>query len=95
MVLILFCSTLGFAVPCLAVASDGGAKVFAESCSPCHSAKIRSLENTHLTREQWKDAVDCMVDQGAEVPKAKKAELLDHLVSAHGPAGTATDADKK
>jgi hypothetical protein len=36
-----------------------------------------------------------MIDQGAEVPKAKKAELLDYLVSTHGPAGAASDAGKK
>ncbi len=95
MVLILFCSLLGFAVPCLAVAADDRAKVFEESCSPCHSAKIRPLDNTRLTREQWKDAVDRMIDMGTEVPKAKKAELLDYLVSTHGPADVAADARKK
>jgi hypothetical protein len=95
MVLILFCSLLGFVVPFLAFAADDGAKTFQESCSPCHTAKVRPLDNRHLTREQWKDTIDRMIDQGAEVPKAKKAELLDYLVSTHGPAGDASDAGKK
>jgi hypothetical protein len=36
-----------------------------------------------------------MIDMGTEVPKAKKSELLDYLVSVHGPAVVATDAGKK
>ncbi len=93
--LILFCLLLGFSVPCLAVAVDDGAKVFEESCSPCHSAKVRPLDSTHLSRRQWEETIDRMIDMGTEVPKKKKAELLDYLVSTHGPAGVATDTGKK
>ncbi len=92
---VLLCSTLlGFTSPFLAFASDDGAKVFEESCSPCHTAKVRPLDSTRLTREQWKDAVDRMIDQGAEVPKAKKTELLDYLVNSRGHADVATDVKK-
>jgi cytochrome c1 len=86
---------LGFSFPCIVVAADDGAKIYAESCSPCHSAKIRPLDNTRLTKEQWKEAVDRMIDQGAEVPRGKKQELLEYLVSTHGPASVATDTGKK
>lgn len=82
-------------ISCFAVAADDGTKIFAESCSPCHSAKMRPLDNKHLTREQWKDTIDRMIDQGAEVPKKKIPELLDYLVQTHGPAATAPDAGKK
>lgn len=96
MLLALLCFTApGLAAPHLVAAADEGAKVFEESCGPCHKAAIRSLDNKHLTREQWQEAVERMIDQGAEVPKAKKAELLDYLTLTHGPASTATDASKK
>jgi len=48
-----------------------------------------------LTKAQWKEAVERMVSDGADIPSGKKLELLlDYLVSKYGPAGTATDADK-
>ena len=93
---VLLCSTLlVVAVMRSAVAGEDGAKIFAESCSPCHSAKIRPLDNKHLTRERWKETVERMIDQGAEVSKAKKPELLDYLVRTHGPAGTGTSGGEK
>lgn len=85
----------GFYVPCLVIAADDGAKTYSKSCSPCHSAKIRPLDTTRLTKEQWKESVDRMIDMGAEVPKGNMAELLDYLVLTHGPTGTATGSDKK
>jgi cytochrome c1 len=88
-------TVLGSLFPFVAVAADDGAKIFAESCSPCHSAKIRSLDNTRLTKEQWTEAVDRMIDQGAEVPRGKKQVLLEYLVSTHGPVSAATETGKK
>src|ERR671924_33665 len=44
-------AALWSAFPRPAAAADDGAKVFADSCSPCHSAKSRPLDNVHLTRE--------------------------------------------
>lgn len=84
-----------FSLSCLAVAADDGAKVYADVCTPCHTTKIRPLDNTHLTKEQWKEAIDKMIDQGAEVPNRKISELLDYLTRTHGPAGTTTDAGGK
>jgi hypothetical protein len=77
-----------------AVAADDGSKIFVDSCSGCHTAKVRPLDNLHLTRDQWKEAVERMIDQGAEVPKGRMQELLDYLVKNHGPAGALPDAHK-
>ena len=96
MLFVLFCSAVFGLCPLhLAAASDEGAKVFVESCGPCHSATVRSLDNKHLTRDQWQEAVERMIDQGAEVPKKKKSELMDYLTLTHGPTSTPTDAGKK
>jgi len=86
---------LGAGAAGIAVAADDGARIYAESCSGCHTPKVRPLDNLHLTREQWKTEVDRMIDQGAEVPKKKMADLLDYLVDTHGPAGTAPAEGKK
>jgi hypothetical protein len=95
MLLLLTLTALGSSISCLVVAADDGTKILAESCSPCHSAKVRPLDNIHQTREQWKDTIDRMIDQGAEVPKKKIPELLDYLVQTHGPAATGSDSGKK
>ena len=92
--ILVFCSTLlGFAILRLALAADDGAKTFKEVCSQCHTAKVRPLDNKHLTNEQWNQAVTKMVDLGAEVPKEKVPALLDYLASTHGPADA--EAGKK
>lgn len=74
---------------------EPGAKIFAESCLSCHSSMVRPLDNKHMTREQWSEAIDRMIDQGAEVPKGEKVELVDYLFRTHGPAGAAMGAAKK
>ncbi len=81
--------------PGLALAAGDGAKVFMESCSPCHSAKTRPLDNMHLTKEQWKEAVDRMLEEGAEVPRGKMSELLDYLANTRGPSAGPADTGKK
>ncbi len=78
-------STLA-AAPRLAVRADGGEKIFTESCASCHDAKTRPLDSVRMTREKWKDAVERMEGQGADVPRGKKLDvLLDWLVRTHGP----------
>jgi len=85
----------GLTTPPFALAADDGAKTFKEVCSSCHTAKVRPLNNKHLTREQWKQAVDKMIDLGVEVPKGKIPDLLDYLVRVQGPAGAAAGDGKK
>jgi len=88
-VVLITLTLLGTAGAGIAAAVDDGSGVFGEACSGCHTQKVRPLDNVHLTREQWKSEVERMIDQGAEVPKGKMQELLDYLVSTHGPVSTA------
>lgn len=83
---------LGLATPCLA--ADDGAKILADVCAECHTAKKNPLDKIHLTKGEWSDTLERMVGYGAEIPKGKIPELLDYLVKTHGPAG-ATDDGKK
>jgi hypothetical protein len=86
---------LGFPLPCLAVDADVGAKVYADACTPCHTEKMRPLDKTHMTREQWKESIDLMIAHGVEVPKGKIPALLDYLIRTHGPVGTPAGAGEK
>ena len=79
----------------LSVASDEGAQVFAESCTPCHTPSKRPLDSIRMSREQWKEIVSQMIDQGAEVPKDKMPTLLDYLLKTHGSTGAVADSVKK
>ncbi len=81
---------LGAAALSYAVATDEGAQIFQEVCSACHSAKVRPLDNLHMSGDQWKDTVERMIDQGAEVPKGKKDVLLDYLAATHGVTSAPT-----
>jgi len=95
-ILPLLCSTLFVLTgPQTTLAADEGAKTFEEICTQCHTATRQPLDNKHLTREQWNEAIERMKGYSAEVPKGKMAELLDYLVRTNGPAGAAADAGKK
>jgi hypothetical protein len=74
-----------YSLPCLSVGADEGEGIFTESCTPCHRPKMRPLDNVHLTTEQWKETIDRMIDQGAELKKGKIPALLDYLSRTHGP----------
>jgi hypothetical protein len=86
---------LGFSLHCLADAADDGAKVYVDACTPCHTEKMRPLDKTHMTKEQWKESIDLMIAQGVEVPKGKMPALLDYLIRTHGPVSTPTDSGKQ
>ena len=67
-------------------AEDEGEAIYRASCTSCHDAKTRPLDAVRLTRAKWKDQIERMEGQGADVPTGKKLEaLLDWLVRTHGP----------
>ena len=83
-------AALAFAVPCAAGAASDGSKLFEERCSGCHNPNRLPLDDKHMTRAEWKENVDRMVDNGNIDPKLSKDEyaaLLDWLAATHGPSG--------
>ena len=76
---------LGFAAPRFVLAADDGEKAFLETCSSCHTAKIRPLDKKRMTQDQWKQAMAKMAELGAEIPKDKVPQILDYLAHTHGP----------
>ncbi len=76
--------------------ADEGETIFQETCSTCHDAKTRPLDKVRLSRAKWKETLDKMEGQGAEIPGGKKREvLLDYLERTHGPEGTGPADAKK
>lgn len=74
-----------FVVLGVGAAEDEGAKLYGEACTSCHSASVRPLDDTHLTREQWRQSIERMIPLGAEIPDNKVSVLLDYLVRTRGP----------
>jgi cytochrome c5 len=88
-------AALALAAPAASRGAEEGEAVYKESCTQCHDAKTRPLDGVRMTREQWKDAIERMEGQGAQIPSGKKlSALLDWLERTHGPASPAP-ADKK
>ncbi len=87
-VLALLLCTPFVAAPGLVMAQDDMARYFADECVSCHQIKKKPIEDKHMTREEWKKAIDKMIqlDKLDPVPsKELQAKLLDWLVSTHGP----------
>lgn len=62
----------------------GAAKPVADqACLSCHAADM--VWQQRLTEKQWTASVNKMVGWGAEVPEARKAELIAYLVANFGP----------
>jgi hypothetical protein len=62
----------------------GPAKDTAEyACLTCHSADV--LRQQRLSERQWAAAVTKMNGWGADVPEAKRDELIAYLVKNFGP----------
>ncbi|MGZ5784550.1 MAG: hypothetical protein ACXWJM_01420 [Ramlibacter sp.] len=86
----------GWAAPAVrAIAADDPAAYFENECLDCHKRKKKPLEEKHLSRQEWKDAIDKMIDLEKLDPvpsKAFIAALSDWLASTHGPTVTAQPA---
>ena len=66
---------------------SGAAKSVADKgCLECHSADM--VWQQRLTEKQWTATVNKMIGWGAEVPEARKAELVAYLVANFGPDNT-------
>jgi len=91
----LVCFLIALAAPRGVSAADEGETVYQQSCSPCHNAKSHPHDAVHLSRQQWKDAIERMEGMGTEMPSGKKlSALLDYLERTHGVDGGPA-ADKK
>lgn len=53
------------------------------ACLACHSADM--LRQQRLDEKKWAASVTKMIGWGAEVPEAKKDELIGYLVKSFGP----------
>jgi len=96
--LILCLAMLMFATPSLTVAAGSGAKIFEDACSDCHHPKKKPLDDTRLTKVEWKEKIDIMIEKDKIDPPLKADEysiLLDWLASTRGPDVPVTDAAKK
>ena len=57
-----------------------------QACLACHAADL--IRQQRLTEKQWTASVNKMIGWGAEVPEARKAELIAYLVANFGPENT-------
>ena len=65
----------------------GAAKPLADqACLSCHAADL--IWQQRLTEKQWTASVNKMIGWGADVPEARKAELVAYLVANFGPNNT-------
>ncbi len=65
----------------------GAAKPLADqACLSCHAADL--IWQQRLTDKQWTASVNKMIGWGADVPEARKAELVAYLVANFGPNNT-------
>jgi hypothetical protein len=62
----------------------GAAKPVADQgCLSCHAADL--VWQQRLTEKQWTASVNKMIGWGADVPEARKAELVAYLLANFGP----------
>ena len=60
-----------------------GQAIASGACLACHSADM--LRQQRLDEKKWTANVTKMIGWGAEVPEAKKDELIGYLVKSFGP----------
>ena len=83
---------IGVAASSSAIAADDPAFYFEDQCVDCHHTKKKPIEDKHLSREEWKKAIDKMLELEKldPVPTSQFISvLLDWLAKTHGPTDTA------
>jgi mono/diheme cytochrome c family protein len=69
--------------PAPAAAGLDGATLLAQRCSQCHSAnRVVGLQGT---ADQWKQLVDVMINQGAQLTPDEEAVLVTYLAANFHP----------
>jgi hypothetical protein len=53
------------------------------ACTQCHNTS--RITEQHLTRQQWSAELEKMEGQGAVIPDADRAAMLNYLVKNFGP----------
>lgn len=67
-----------------AATADGldGATLLAQHCSACHSSNLAGMT---CTANQWKEVVDQMINQGAQLTPQEKQVLIAYLAAIYHP----------
>jgi hypothetical protein len=89
---------LAGAVMTARAADEDPAAYFENECLDCHRLKKKPIEDKHLTRQEWKDAILKMIelDKLDPLPSKQYIEVMsDWLAKNHGPAGAGTPKDSK
>lgn len=88
------CLTIfGFVSSHVVVAADNGAKLYEDNCFDCHKSKKKTLDNKHLSRSEWKEQIDLMIEKDKLDPPISKEDyaiLLDWLVETRGSVNPST-----
>jgi mono/diheme cytochrome c family protein len=65
-----------------AVGGLGGATLLAMHCSACHSSNLAGMT---CTANQWKELIDQMISQGAQLTPQEKQVLIVYLAATYHP----------
>jgi hypothetical protein len=94
---LMVCATVAaWALPAArAFAADDPAAYFENECLDCHQRKKKPLEDKHLSRQEWKESIDKMIELEKLDPVPSKAfigALADWLANTHGSTSSAQKA---
>jgi competence ComEA-like helix-hairpin-helix protein len=60
-----------------------GSAVAAKTCTVCHG--VDNIRQKRLSRDDWADVVDEMIDRGAKLTDREKETVLSYLAESLGP----------
>ena len=63
---------------------DRAKELYVEICSYCH--ELERVTRQGLTREEWRDLIKGMVDEGAPVTSEEFSMIVDYLAAHFGPS---------
>lgn len=71
---------------------DPGKKLVEEICSFCHG--LAKLQGQAFTRDEWRNVIKGMVDEGAPVTDKEFSLILDYLAKNFGPLSEQAKGEK-